>query len=731
MATNSSGAIGSSSSGSTPVLPVTEARASIVRMIRQNQAVIIVGETGSGKTTQIPQYVWDDILSKRPGSGIVGCTQPRRVAAVSIARHVAETRGGKVGGEVGYAVRFDDTCTDATRVKFLTDGILLREIQADPTLSKYGCIILDEAHERTLHGDVLFGLLKAIARKREDSLKIVVMSATLNAEHFSKFWWNAPIGVVHGRMFPVTIMHTVEPQADYVEAAISTILQLHEHEPPGDVLCFLTGQEEIEDAKRILQERMKLLPNDVPDFAVLTLYSAMPYEQQLLVFEPTPRGERKVILATNIAETSITVEGIRYVVDSGVVKAKYYNSKSGMEALTEVDISRAQATQRAGRAGRVAAGKCYRLYTANAFENLSENTIPEIRRSSLLSVVLQMKSLHIDNILGFEFMDMPQPRAVAKAEETLMLLQALDKQGRITALGDRLTDFPIEPMPAMVLLAAKALGVSRDAVTVVAMTNTENLFLTSREFKDGADRCRAAFAKSAGDHATLLSIYQAYRRSPRNQRKTWCESNSLSHRQMLKAEDIMTQLQTILDAKDDSQLLDHILPTSLRLLRASGSTSTSAVGAAANGRAQKRARGGDDDGEDVRAALDGSDDLLTRYEALRHGDGDGDGGAAGSAGGAERRGKLLDAELVRRALCFGYFLNAAFYNAKLGMYQTVVGQLPVHIHPSSVLFTHRKKPALVIFNSVVRTTKRYMKDVSVVHEEWLQEAVPAFFTAAS
>ncbi|KPA81680.1 putative RNA helicase [Leptomonas pyrrhocoris] len=713
-------AASSTTSNTTPVLPVTEARASIVRMIRHNQAVIIVGETGSGKTTQIPQYVWDDILSKRPGGGIVGCTQPRRVAAVSIARHVAHTRGGgKVGGEVGYAVRFDDTCTAATRVKFLTDGILLREIQADPTLSKYGCIILDEAHERTLHGDVLFGLLKAIARKRADSLKIVVMSATLNAEHFSKFWWNAPIGVVHGRMFPVTILHTVEPQADYVEAAISTVLQLHEKEPPGDVLCFLTGQEEIEDAKRILLERMRLLPNDVPDFSILTLYSAMPYEQQLLVFEPTAHGERKVILATNIAETSITVEGIRYVVDSGVVKAKYYNSKSGMEALTEVDISKAQATQRTGRAGRVAAGKCYRLYTANAFENLSENTTPEIRRSSLLSVVLQMKSLHIDNILGFEFMDTPQPRAVAKAEETLMLLQALDKQGHITALGERLTDFPIEPMPAMVLLAAKALGVSREAVTVVAMTNTENLFLTSREFKDGADRCRAAFAKSAGDHATLLSIYQAYRRSPREQRKTWCESNSMSHRQMLKAEDIMTQLQSILDEKDDRPLLERILPPTLRYLRASDSTSA--------GHAPKRARKEQESADTDKGALDGNDDLLQRYEALRHGDDGAD--AAGSRG--ERKGRLLDAELVRRALCFGYFLNAAFYNAKLGMYQTVVGQLPVHIHPSSVLFTHRKKPALVIFNSVVRTTKRYMKDVSVVYEEWLQDAAPAFLTAAS
>lgn len=316
------------------VLPVGEARQAIVRMIRQHNAVILVGETGSGKTTQIPQYVWDDILSSRQpvhskralsgtsssdhscrhagiddaahdkdhhggsssstahhgndyqGALIVGCTQPRRVAAVSIARHVAHLRGCSVGEEVGYAVRFDDTCTPRTRIKYMTDGILLREIQADKDLRHYGCILLDEAHERTLHGDVLFGLLKDIARRRRHTLKIVVMSATLNAEQFSKFWWNAPIGVVHGRTYPVTIMHTVEPQVDYVEATVSTVLQIHHKEPAGDVLCFLTGQEEIEDAKRILEQRMRLMSQDVPDFLVLTLYSAMPYEQQLRIFEP-------------------------------------------------------------------------------------------------------------------------------------------------------------------------------------------------------------------------------------------------------------------------------------------------------------------------------------------------------------------------------------------------------------------------------------------------------------
>ncbi|KEG15222.1 RNA helicase [Trypanosoma grayi] len=678
-------------------LPVAEAREAIVRMIRRHNTVIIVGETGSGKTTQIPQYVWDDIVSREPPGrgGIVGCTQPRRVAAVSIARHVAAQRGGRVGGEVAYAVRFDDTCGPQTRVKYMTDGILLREIQADPDLTRYRCLILDEAHERTLHGDVLFGFLKDIARRRKGTLSIVVMSATLNAEHFSKFWWNAPIGVVHGRTYPVTIYHTVEPQADYVEAAVSALLQIHEKEEPGDVLCFLTGQEEIEDAKRILEQRIKLLPNHVRDFLVLTLYSAMPYEQQLAVFEPTPSGKRKIILATNIAETSITVEGIKYVVDSGVVKAKHFNSKTGMEVLSEVDVSRAQATQRTGRAGRMEAGKCFRLYTAQAFESLAENTVPEIQRSSLISVVLQMKSLRIERIMDFEFMDAPNPRGVAKAEETLMLLGALDRQGRITPLGMRLTDFPIDPMAAMVLLAGKALGVARDAVVAIAMTSTENLFVTSREMKGGADRCKAAFAKAAGDHATLLGIYYAYKRSPKDQRKMWCEANAINQRQVLKAEDVMTQLTAILNERSDEELLPLLVQRSSRV----------ELGDCALHRKRRR---DDDDGDDDDGGVGVVRHDNDAHEALNgHGQG---------------KTKLRDFELLRRALCYGFCLNGAFYNAKIGNYQTVVGQQVVHLHPSSVLFAQRKKPALVVFNSVVRTTKRYMKDVSVVQEEWLRDA---------
>lgn len=639
------------------ILPVAEAKASIIKMISHNNAVIIVGETGSGKTTQIPQYVLDHVSNGK----MVGCTQPRRVAAVSIARYVASQRKCNVGEEVGYSVRFDDNSSPKTRLKFMTDGILLREILADPKLEKYGAIILDEAHERTLHGDVLFGLLKALTRERQD-LKIVVMSATLNAKHFSTFWRNAPIGVVHGRSFPVAISHTVEPQADYVDACINTILQIHTEEPPGDILCFLTGQEEIEDAKRVLEARQKMLPQNVPDYLVLTIYAAMPYEKQLLVFDKAPNGQRKIILATNIAETSITIEGIKYVVDSGMVKSKSYNSKTNMESLQEAPESSAQALQRSGRAGRMSSGKCFRIFTEDAFDNLAPETIPEIKRCSLNSVVLQMKAMGIDDLLSFEFLDMPPPEAIVKAQEMLVLLGALDAGTlKITNLGKQLSEFPIEPESARALLAGDQLGIADDVIIVVALLATENIFIQSKGNHETSDRCKIQFAKSVGDHVTLLHIYHAYERQAGHSKKQWCESNGINIRQMQRAEDIMTQLRDLLR--------------------------------------QVRSRTGT-------PATIGFDQRNISEE------------------------KFADNDKLRQAFCCGYFLHTAYFEPKLQMYRTLIGNQPVHLHPSSVIFTMtKKKPQLVIFNSMVQTTRKYMKDVIVVRNEWLAEAAPQFFQA--
>lgn len=647
------------------MLPVMEAKGAIVKLVQRGPACVIVGETGSGKTTQVPQFLWDHVVKPKRPQLCVGVTQPRRVAAVSIARYVASQRGCTVGGEVGYAVRFDDQSSAATRIKFMTDGILLREIQSDAKLTKYAVIVLDEAHERTLHGDVLFGLLKSIVRDQRPDLKIVVMSATLNSEQFSKFWFNAPVGVVHGRAFPVVVMHAVEPQLDYLEAAITTVLRIHCEEGPGDVLCFLTGQEEIEDSKRILTERMKMLPNSIKDFYILTLYSAMPYEQQLAVFDKSPNGQRKVILTTNIAETSITVEGVKFVVDCGCVKAKSFSAKTGLESLQEIDISKAQATQRTGRAGRMSAGKCFRLFTEAAFSELSENTVPEIKRCSLTSVVLQMKGLGIVDCLDFEFMDKPPLGSITKAEEVLYSLGALDSQLHITPLGRRMNDFPVEPSAAKALLAGQALNVGNDMVIVIAMLSTENIFLTSAEHRDNAEKCKGQFATSVGDHATYLRLFHAYHRLAKTNRRAWCEGFSINFRQMQKVEDTCVQLSQILGAAPADGTWFGI-----------------------EGNAAKRPRSEDQ--------------------------------ASGPASN--------DFELVRRAICFGYCLNFAFFDARAMCYKTGNSLQVVNLHPTSVLFNMaKKKPQLLIFNNVVNTTKNFMKDVSVVREEWLHQAAPHVF----
>ena len=304
-------------------LPIFKLRETIIQAIEENQIMVVVGETGSGKTTQMTQYLAESGFTSR---GIIGCTQPRRVAAMSVAKRVAEEVGCRLGQEVGYTIRFEDCTTSATRIKYMTDGMLLRECLIDPKVSKYSVILLDEAHERTVSTDVLFGLLKKAAKERPD-LRLIVTSATLDAERFSSFFFNCPILTIPGRTYPVEVLYAKEPEPDYLDSALITTMQIHLSEPPGDILVFLTGQEEIDTACEILYERMKALGPSVPELIILPVYSALPSEMQSKIFEPAPPGSRKVVLATNIAETSITIDGIYYVVDPGFVKQNSYDPK--------------------------------------------------------------------------------------------------------------------------------------------------------------------------------------------------------------------------------------------------------------------------------------------------------------------------------------------------------------------------------------------------------------------
>jgi len=386
-------------------LPIYSAKDRLIEEIRKNETVIVIGETGSGKTTQIPQYVYgDESLTK----GLtVGVTQPRRVAAVSVSRRVADETGTEHGKLVGYAIRFEDVSSDETRIKFLTDGMLLRESVIDPMLSKYGIIMIDEAHERTLQTDFLLGTIKGVQQRRREAakstvssnqkvkvlppLRVVVMSATLEATSFSKFFDGAPVLYSYGRTFPVEMFYTEEPEEDYLDAALWTIFQINEEEGPGDILVFLTGQEEIESLGRMLREKMSEIQSGAPRLNVVLLFAALSPEDQMKVFEPTPAGTRKVVLATNIAETSLTINGIRYVVDSGLSKMRTHHPRSGVDELLVSPIAQSQAQQRAGRAGREAPGKCFRLYTEDVMPSLQKFVKPELLRTNLSGVVLQLK----------------------------------------------------------------------------------------------------------------------------------------------------------------------------------------------------------------------------------------------------------------------------------------------------------------------------------------------------
>lgn len=341
-------------------LPVFKFRKQLLEAVAQHQILIVVGDTGSGKTTQLTQYLAE---AGYANEGMIGCTQPRRVAAMSVAKRVAEEVGCQLGEEVGYTIRFEDRSNPATtRIKYMTDGILQREILLDPMLSKYSCIMLDEAHERTIATDVLFGLLKKTLKRRPD-MKLIVTSATLDADKFSEYFNKCPIFSIPGRTFPVEVMYSREPESDYLDAALVTVMQIHLTEPPGDILLFLTGKAEIDQACDVLEERMKALGPAVPHLEILPIYGALPSEVASKIFDPAPPGTRKCVIATNIAETSLTIDGIYYVVDPGFVKQSSYDGKLGMDRLQVTPISQAQARQRSGRAGRTGPGKCFRLYT--------------------------------------------------------------------------------------------------------------------------------------------------------------------------------------------------------------------------------------------------------------------------------------------------------------------------------------------------------------------------------
>lgn len=490
---------------------------------------------------------------------LIACTQPRRVAAMSVAQRVADEMDVTLGEEVGYSIRFEDKTTPKTMLKYMTDGMLLREAMHDHEMSRYSCIILDEAHERTLATDILMALLKQIAERRPD-LKIIIMSATLDAQKFQKYFNDAPLLAVPGRTHPVEIFYTPEPERDYVEAAIRTVLQIHASEPEGDILLFLTGEDEIEDAcRKIALEAEELTREmDAGPLAIYPLYGTLPPHQQQRIFDKAPgplrkggQPGRKCIVSTNIAETSLTIDGIVYVVDPGFSKQKIYNPRIRVESLLVSPISKASAQQRAGRAGRTKPGKCFRLYTEKAFKKeLIEQTYPEILRSNLANTVLELKKLGVEDLVHFDLMDPPAPETMMRALEELNYLACLDDDGELTTLGGLASEFPLDPALAVMLISSPEFYCSNEILSITSLLSVPQIFVRPASSRKRADEMKALFAHPDGDHLTLLNAYHAYKgqeTSDPSSAKQWCHEHFLSYRHLSSADSVRAQLKRIME----------------------------------------------------------------------------------------------------------------------------------------------------------------------------------------
>ncbi|KAG1885070.1 P-loop containing nucleoside triphosphate hydrolase protein [Suillus subluteus] len=543
------------------MLPVFAQMSDFYKMFNKNQIIIVVGETGSGKTTQIPQFVaYSDLPHTK--NKIVACTQPHRVTVMSAAKRVADEMDVQLGRQVGYSVRFEDmTEPGTTFLKYMTDGMLLREAMNDPDLTRYSTIILDEAHERALATDILMGILKTLAQRRPD-LKLIIMSATLDALKFQKYFaisgsTLAPLFKVPGRAYPIEVLYTQVPEPDYVEAAIHTVLMIHRAEEPGDILLFLTGEEEIEDAcRKIKLEADDLInsdPESVGPLMCIPLYSSLPPQQQQRIFDPPPKAGgpdgppgRKVVVSTDIVETSLTIDGIVYVVDPGFSKQNVYNPRLRVESLLVSPISKASAQQRAGRAGRTRPGKCFRLYTEKEFRSeFEEQTQPEILRSNLANTVLELVKAGIKDLVRFDYVDAPAPEALMRALELLNYLAALDDDGNLTALGSIMAEFPLDPQLSKMLIASPEFNCSNEILTITAMLSVPNVWLRPNNQQREADAAKALLTVPDGDHLTLLNVYNNYIQNQYDKNWTW--NNYLSARALMQVDNVREQLKRTME----------------------------------------------------------------------------------------------------------------------------------------------------------------------------------------
>ncbi|KAI1864288.1 hypothetical protein JX265_008659 [Neoarthrinium moseri] len=671
-------------------LPIWAHRDQITANLKDSDILLVVGETGSGKSTQVPQFLYQERWCQRkkvtvPGQsdpvnvgGVIAITQPRRVAATTLASRVAREMGTPLGssgitreGLVGYSVRFDHNVPKGTRIKFLTEGMLLQEMMRDPNLRQYSAVIVDEIHERSVDVDMLSGFLKQIvtgdkAGRGGLPLKVVVMSATADVERISEFFSPAAaeegtlskpsveVLRIKGRQYPVDIKHTQAPVPDLREALFNQITKIHEQEAlPGDILAFLTGQEEIEALQKRIEEYGASLASDVPKILTCPLYGQLAVQAQQAAFQPPPtKFTRKVILATNIAETSVTVPGVRYVVDCGKAKVKQYRSRLGMESLLAKPISKSSALQRAGRAGREGPGQCFRLYTPETYDTLKDVDLPEILRTDVLGAVLTMKARGINDILSFPLMDFPDLDSIEKALLQLHFLEALDDNGTITSIGKRVALFPVTAPYGRVLLAAAEpqFDCLLEVIDIIScITAGESIFhqLQMEEQQEETEEARKALYRREGDILTYLTTMQQYT-AEHADRVGWCKKRKVNVRNMRQALNIRNQLRSL--CLKEKLLTEKPEPDPQPFVPIS----------------------------------------------------------------PER------AETLLKCFLKGFVTKCALL-APDGSYVTTQGKHIVAIHPSSVL--HGQKKEAIMFLEHVFTQKNYAKKVSAVQAGWIVEAL--------
>uniref|UniRef100_A0A8C3PWB0 RNA helicase n=1 Tax=Chrysolophus pictus TaxID=9089 RepID=A0A8C3PWB0_CHRPC len=594
--------------------------------------------------------------------GAIGVTQPRRVATISVAQRVAEEMGCALGGVVGYQVRFDDCSSEDTAIKYMTDGCLLRHILADPLLSKYSIIILDEAHERSLSTDILFGLLKKLFLQnkppgRKTEMKVVVMSATLEVDKLSEFFGHCSVLHIPGRSYPVKeiFCNLLSPRDTGSSAyAVKVTLDIHLNEAEGDILVFLTGQIEIEKACDLLFKKAETIDyryevhdQSVEGLLILPLYGSMSTDQQKRIFLPAPKGIRKCVVSTNIAATSLTIEGVRYVVDSGFVKQLNHNPRVGLDILEVVPISKSEAMQRAGRAGRTSSGKSYRLYSTEFWEQcMPDHTVPEIKRTSLTSVILTLKCLSVHDVIRFPYLDRPEERHILEALKQLYQCDAIDRRGHVTRLGEFLVQFPLPPNLSCAVIKAASLDCEDMLLPIAAMLSVENVFIRPgdpQKQKEAELQHQELSSQVGGcnDFATLLNIFEQCK-SP----SAWCHKYWIHWRAVKSALSVEKQLREITNKL--KQLPDFPKET---------------------------------------------------FEGSR-------------------------TELLRRCLCAGYFINVARRSAAR-TFCTMDGHGSiVYIHPSSTLYNQETRLEWIIFHDVTVTSKIYVRTVCPVRYEWVKDLLP-------